>query len=184
MWVPGIELSSVGKYLDPMSHLTDPRGTFNFENCLKLCPCVSVHMLASAHEYRLSQRWHYQQLWAAELGSDLRSSARALSALTHWAISPVPAHLHNKRPFQFPIKDDVTDFRSQRVVLGLVARCPEHFSGDRRNSRPLPRPSHSCPSTLQQAGWHDLKLNKWAQMLLHFLIKYKEKWRLLLSSRS
>lgn len=62
MWVPGIELSSVGKYLDPMSHLTDPRGTFNFENCFKLCPCVSVHMLASAHEYRPPQRWHYQQL--------------------------------------------------------------------------------------------------------------------------
>lgn len=52
MWVPGTELSSVGKYLDPMSHLTDPRGTFNFENCFKLCPCVSVRMLASAHEYR------------------------------------------------------------------------------------------------------------------------------------
>lgn len=52
MWVPGIELSSVGKYLDPVSRLTDPRGTFNFENCFKLCPCVSVRMLASAHEYR------------------------------------------------------------------------------------------------------------------------------------
>ena len=55
--------------------------------CAHICGCLQ----GPENGVRFPMNWSHRQLWAAwVLGTELRTSARAVRALNHWAISPTP----------------------------------------------------------------------------------------------